>query len=123
MPASSVSGLLSTSVYFISMLLLLALLVGPAANLYTGASLQAAKHLADGIAAEVNDLVPGMTTKVGFDPSLGTRESVSLSGTLVTATVNGQSAAAALDWPAVNASLVAGTPYIVYLADGVVQVG
>lgn len=122
MPASAVSGIFTTSIYFISLLMLLALLLNPVIAAYRLASLQAATHLASGVATELNDLTPGMTTSVEFDSYPGTSEQVSLSGTLVTAEVNGQTATAELGVPAANSTLLPGTLYEVYLSGGVAQV-
>lgn len=122
MPASSVSGLFSTAVYFVSMLLLLAVLVNPVIALYRGASLQSAKHLSQSISGEIDDLTPGMVTTVEFDAGLGTQASVHLSGEEATATVNGQSANSTTAWPSSNFTLVAGTTYKLYLSGGTLQV-
>jgi hypothetical protein len=120
MPTSSVSGMLSTSVYFAAIFLLMAVVMGPAANLYRGASLEAAGHLAQGIAAQIDDLSPGMRTAIEFGSYPGMEVSVSFSGASVTATVNGFSATQEVAWQLDTYTLGPGEDYQALLRGGVV---
>lgn len=123
MPVSSVEGLLSTSVYFVAVLLLMAVVTAPLASLYRGASAQAAETLAKGVAGQVDALSPGMETEVEFDSYPGASVSVQFSGAGVTATVNGFSFTVTAHWPLSAADLGSGRQYDVMLSDGVVTVG
>ncbi len=123
MPASSVEGLLSTSVYFIAVLLLMAVVMAPVASLYRGASTQAAQTLAKGVADQIDALSPGMETEIEFSSYLGTSVSVQFSGEAITATVNGFSSTVATHWSLVAASLDSGKQYDLTLNGGTVAVG
>jgi hypothetical protein len=122
MPASSMSGLLSTSVYFAAVMLLMAVVMSPVASLYGVASLDAAGALAKGVATQIDDLSPGMVTSVEFGSFPGTHASVYLTGTNVTADVNGFSATSRVDVPLSSATLSSGVAYDVSIVDGVVTV-
>lgn len=123
MPVSSVEGLLSTSVYFVAVLLLMVIVMVPVASLYTGASAQAARALAKGVAGQVDALSPGMETMVEFGSYPGMSVSVRFSDEAVTATVNGFSSTVATSWPLNGVLLEPGTQYDLALNGGVVMVG
>jgi hypothetical protein len=110
--------MLSTSFYFAAVFLLMAVVMGPAVNLYRGASLEAAGHLAQGIAAQIDDLSPGMKTAVEFGSYPGMDVSVSFSGATVTATVNGFSATQKVTWQLDAYRLEPGEDYQVLLSGG-----
>ncbi len=122
MPASSVSGLLSTSMYFAAVILLMVVIMSPVASLYRLASLDSANAFARGVASQVDDLSPGMVTSVEFESSPGTAVSVSFAGSSVTATVNGFSATMNVDLPLSTATLDSGVTYDISLVDGEVSV-
>jgi len=120
MPISSVSGILSTSVYFVAVFLLMLVVMVPAADLYRGASQLAAGQLARGLADQVDALSPGMKTAIEFGSLPGMDVAVYLSGTNVTATVNGFSATQEAAWQLATASLSPGEEYVATLNGGVV---
>jgi hypothetical protein len=122
MPASSVSGVISTSLYFAAMFLLMAVVLGPVVSLYRDSSVAAATHLDQGIAAQIDGLSPGMKTEVEFGSFPGTSISVSFAGDNVTATVNGYSVSETVAWSLASQQLGPGKGYDVYLVGGVVQV-
>jgi hypothetical protein len=120
MPTSSVSGVLSTSVYFVAVFLLMLVVMVPSADLYRGSSQEAAGQLAHGLATQVDALSPGMRTAIEFGSTPGMDVSVHLSGTNVTATVNGFSATQQAAWQLATASLSPGEEYVLTLSGGVV---
>jgi hypothetical protein len=122
MPTSSISGIVSTSVYFAAVLLLMVAVMAPAVTLYRGSSLEAAARLAHGIAAQIDDLSPGMRSAIEFGSYPGMEVAVTLSGANVTATVNGLSATQAVNKQLVTSTLMPGEVYEVVLAGGVVTV-
>jgi hypothetical protein len=122
MPVSSVSGTLSTSVYFISMFLLLGILVPPVRTAFHDADFAAATHLAEGISGQIDALSPGMTTVLKFGSFPGVSTSVALSGTEVVATVDGVSASESVVWQQLpSLVLSADYDYEVTLNGGVVR--
>ncbi len=120
MPVTSLSGALSTAVYFASMFLLLGILVPPVRSVYGDADLAAARHLAGGIAGQIDALSPGMESLVSFDSLPGVSVSVTLSGSSVIATVGGESASESVNWGLPGVALSAGQDYEVTLNGGVV---
>ena len=122
MPASSVSGLLSTSAYFIAVLLLMVAVMSPVASLYRDASTDSAGALARGVADQIDAMSPGMTTEMDLASYPGTSASVVLSGSTVTATVNGFSSTQTVNWPLATASLESGHQYDLVMSGGVVTV-
>ncbi len=118
MPVSSLSGALSTSVYFASMLLLLGILIPPVRTAYGDADLAAAKHLAESIAGQIDALSPGMTTVLRFGSFPGVDISVALSGRSVTATVDGSSAREDVIWTLPGSVLSSDRGYVVELEGG-----
>jgi hypothetical protein len=118
MPASSISGALSTSVYFIAMFLLLGMLVPPIRAAYQDSDLAAAGHLAEGTAEQIDDLSPGMTSVLEFGSFPGVTTSVVLSGDAVTATVGGASASAPVVCLLPGSVLSADVAYTVVLEGG-----
>jgi hypothetical protein len=121
MPTSSVSGMLSTSAYFAAVFLLMAVVMGPVANLSRGVSLEAAGHLAQGIATQVDNLSPGMKTMIEFGSYPGMDASVTFSGSNVTAIVNGFSATQRVDVQLASCKLEPGKDYQVLMNGGVVE--
>jgi hypothetical protein len=122
MPASSVSGLVSTSAYFIAVLLLMVVVMTPVAGLYRDASASSAGALARGVADQIDAMSPGMKTELELAAYPGTSASVALSGSTVTATVNGFSSTQTVDWPLAAASLESGHQYDLVISGGVVTV-
>jgi hypothetical protein len=122
MPVSSISGTLSTSVYFVSMFLLLGVLIPPVKAAFHDADLAAATHLAEGISEQIDALSPGMTTVLKFGSFPGVATSVALSGTNVSATVDGVSASERVVWQLPSLVLSADRGYVVALNGGVVGV-
>jgi hypothetical protein len=122
MPTSSVSGIISTSVYFAAVLLLMAAVMAPAVTLYRDASLEAAGRLAHGIAAQVDDLSPGMKSAIEFGSYPGMDVAVTFSGANVTATVNGLSATQAVNKQLTTARLAPGEVYEILLVGSVVNI-
>lgn len=118
MPVSSLSGVLSTTVYFASMLLLLGILVPPVRTAYGDADLSAARHLAESIAGQIDTLSPGMTTVLKFGSFPGVATSVALSGRSVRATVDGSSAIEPVIWTLPSSVLSADRGYVVELKGG-----
>jgi len=118
MPVSGLSGVLSTSVYFASMLLLLGILIPPVRTAYGDADLAAARHLAESIAGQIDALSPGMTTVLKFGSFPGVVTSVALSGKSVTATVDGSSAVEPVIWTLPSSVLSADRGYVVELKGG-----
>lgn len=122
MPVSSVSGVVSTSTYVVSMALLLALLAPSLRAASSGADAAAAAHLSQAIASQIDDLSPGMSTTLRFGSSPGAPASVTLSGSSVTATVGGQSSTRAVAWALPDSVLSSGRDYVVSLnGAGVVE--
>jgi hypothetical protein len=121
MPVSSLSGALSTSVYFASMLLLLGVLIPPVRTAYGDADLAASRHLAASIAGQIDDLSPGMTSVLKFSSFPGVAESVALSGFSVTATVDGISASDAVTWAVPTLDLSADHAYVVEISGGALE--
>ena len=121
MPASSISGLLSTSVYFAAVLLLMAVVMAPGLNLYRDASQKAAATLVGGVAQEVDALVPGMTSDLEFQSYPAMTASVTFSGNNVTATVDGFSSSLPVNWPLAASTLLPGHHYRLSVIDGVVS--
>ncbi len=122
MPVSGVSGALSTSIYFVSLFLLLATLIPPTRAAYDDADLAAARHLAGALAQQIDDLSPGMTSALKFGSSPGVSTSVLLSGRNVTATVGGSSATAGVVWQLPTSLLSADDTYVVSLDGGALEV-
>ena len=122
MPASSVSGALSTSVYFVSLFLLLGVLVPPVRTVYQDADLSAARHLAEGIAAQIDNLSPGMTSILRFDSFPGVSTSVALSGASVTVAVDGSSVSQRVTWQLPDTALSADREYVVTLDGGELEI-
>jgi len=118
MPVSSLSGVLSTTVDFASMLLLLGILVPPVRTAYGDADLSAARHLAESIAGQIDTLSPGMTTVLKFGSFPGVATSVALSGRSVRATVDGSSAIEPVIWTLPSSVLSADRGYVVELKGG-----
>ncbi len=118
MPVSSLSGALSTAVYFASMLLLLGVMVPPVRTASGDADLAAARHLAVSIAGQIDGLSPGMTSVLKFSSFPGVSASVALSGFSVTATVDGVSASDAVTWAVPTLALSADHGYVVQVAGG-----
>jgi hypothetical protein len=115
MPVNSLSGSLSTSVYFASMFLLLFVIAAPVGTAFRDANQRAAQELASGIATQIDDLSPGMQSSLILRSSPGISVSVSLSGSSVTAVVDGQSASAQVRWDIAQSTLVGGRIYTVAL--------
>jgi type II secretory pathway pseudopilin PulG len=112
----------SNSTYIVSMALLLALLAPTLRAASSSADASAAAHLSGGIAEQIDDLSPGMSTALSFDSSLGAVASVTLSGSTVTATVGGQSATRTVTWLLPTSVLSSGHEYVVSLdGAGVVE--
>ena len=122
MPVSSVSGALSTSVYFVALFLLLGALIPPVKAAFHDADSAAAVHLAQGISEQIDALSPGMTTTMKFSSFPGVTSSVVLSGTNVTATVDGVSASERVDWRLPSISLSTDMGYELTLDGDVVSV-
>lgn len=122
MPVSSVSGALSTSIYFASLFLLLGLLLSPTRATYADASAASARHLAGALAEQIDDLSPGMSSIIEFGSSPGVKTSVTLSGMNVTVDVGGTSATARTVWLLQESSLSSGRSYEVTLAGDEVSV-
>ncbi|MDA4114326.1 MAG: hypothetical protein OK474_09790 [Thaumarchaeota archaeon] len=120
MPVSSVSGTLSTSVYFVSLFLLLGVLIPPVKTAFHDADLAAATHLAEGISEQIDALSPGMTTVLKFGSFPGVSASVALSGTNVSASVDGVSASETVVWQLPSLVLSVDQGYAVALKGGVV---
>jgi hypothetical protein len=120
MPVSSVSGMLSTSFYFVAVLLLMVVIMGPALSVYSGASLEAAGRIDRAVAVQVDDLAPGMRTVVEFGSYPGMVVSVKFSGDNVTSTVNGFSATESVGWQLATCTLGPGERYEFQLSGGVV---
>jgi hypothetical protein len=121
MPASSVSGLLSTSAYFLAVMLLMALVMVPVASIYRASCEEAARTLAEGVASQIDALSPGMTIQVRFGAYPGTDVSIGLSGSTVTATVDGYSSSQTVGWPLATSHLSPGQSYALSLSGGVVS--
>jgi hypothetical protein len=119
MPVSSVSGTLSTSVYFVSLFLLLGVMIPSVKTAFHDADLVAATHLAEGVSEQIDALSPGMTTIIRFGSFPGVSTSVTLSGTNVSASVDGVSASERVVWRLPSLVLSADHGYAVAL-DGVV---
>ncbi len=122
MPVSSVSGLLSTSSYFIAVLLLMVVVMSPVAEIYRGASTDSAAALARGVAGQIDSMSPGMTTELEFSSYPGTSVSVTLSGSSVIATVNGFSSTHTVTWPLGTAILQPGRQYDLVVSAGVITI-
>lgn len=116
MPVSSLSGSLSTSVYFASLFLLLFVLSGPVGGAYADANQRAAQQVAAGVAAQINRLAPGMETELVLRSAPGVSTTVDIDGTTLTAVVDGHSASAELDWSLGRTTLTSGTGYVVTIA-------
>lgn len=121
-PASSITGLTSTAVYFAAALLLMVLLMGPGVSLYGQASKNDAADLAQAIAHEVDALVPGMTAQVDFESPVAGSSQVALSGHVVTATVDGFSSNATVSLALPDDRLLPGVQYALSVSDGVVSI-
>jgi hypothetical protein len=122
MPVSSLSGALSTAVYFASMFLLLGILIPPVKTVYEDADMAAARHIAEGIAGQIDALSPGMSSVVWFASVPGSSASVVLSGGSVTATVGGESASEPVRWGLPGVSLSTDLDYEVTLNGGALEV-
>lgn len=122
MPTSGVSGYLSTSAYFIAVLLLMVVVMNPVAEVYHGASADSAGALARGVAGQIDAMSPGMKTELEFASYPGTFASVALSGSSVTATVNGFSSTETVTWPLAATVLQSGHQYDLVVSGGVVTV-
>jgi hypothetical protein len=118
MPVSSITGSLSTAIYFASLLLLLGVLIPPVRASFHDADLAAATHLDQGIAEQIDALSPGMTTVLKFGSFPGVATSVVLSGKNVTVTVDGVSASEVVAWALPSLTLSTDTGYVVTLAAG-----
>ncbi|MDA4135017.1 MAG: hypothetical protein OK441_05560 [Thaumarchaeota archaeon] len=113
MPVNSLSGSLSTAVYFASMFLLLFVLAAPVRTAYQEANLRAAQQVASGVATQIDDLSPGMESSVSLQSSPGVTVSLHLAGSNVTAFVDGESANAQVRWNMADVTLEAGHTYTV----------
>jgi len=122
MPVSSVSGLLSTSVYFGALFLLMVVVMVPGLSLYSDASQTAARTLATGVADQVDAMSPGMTTDIEFGSFPATWVAVFFSGTTVAASVNGFTSTAQVVWPLSASRLVPGQHYLLTIEGGTVAV-
>jgi len=124
MPVSSLSGSLSTGVYFASMFLLLFVLANPVRIAFHDADLRAAQQIASGVATQLDDLSPGMESSLSLQTSPGVSVSVRLAGPNVTAVVDGVSASADVRWTIPDITLATGHDYTVTIeavADGGVR--
>ena len=122
MPTTSVSGALSTSIYFVSMFLLLGLLIPPTRGAYEDGNVAAARHLAEGIAGQIDEMSPGMTSVLRFSSFPGVAQSVSLSGHSVTATVGGFSASSPVIWALHESRLFPDRSYEIEIVGGELQI-
>ena len=122
MPVSSVSGAVSTSVYFVSLFLLLGVLIPPVKAAFHDADAAAATHLAEGISQQIDALSPGMMTTLKFGSFPGVTCSVVLSGANVTATVDGVSASQRVSWQLPSIALSADRGYVLALDGAVLSV-
>jgi hypothetical protein len=122
MPVSSVTGSISTAVYFASLFLLLGVLIPPVKTSFHDADLAAATHLAQSIGEEIDALSPGMTTVLKYGSFPGVATSVVLSGNNVTATVDGVSASEEVAWALPSLTLSADTGYDVTVEGGAITV-
>jgi hypothetical protein len=113
MPVNSLSGSLSTAVYFASLFLLLFALAGPVRGAYQDANQRAAQQVAAGVATQLDDMSPGMVSSLSLRSLPGVSVSVSLSGSEVTAIVDGVSATAGVRWEMQDVTLTAGHVYTV----------
>jgi hypothetical protein len=117
MPVSSVSGALSTSIYFASLFLLLGVLLPPTRSAYDDACAESARHLAGSIADQIDELSPGMTSALQFGSFPGAATTVTLAGVNVTVDVGGASATVSTVWQLQRASLSPGRSYEVTLTE------
>jgi hypothetical protein len=122
MPVSGVSGTVSTSVYFVSMLLLLGILVPATKGAYGDATSRSASQLAGALADQIDALSPGMTSEISFSSFPGVSASVVLSGRSVTATVDGSSASAPVALELPTTTLTPDTRYVVSVRGGALVV-
>jgi hypothetical protein len=89
---------------------------------YRGASEKAADTLVTGVALQIDNLAPGVTTQFQFEASPGMNAVVVFFGSAVTATVNGFVSSRAVNWPLNSTSLYPGVQYVMTLRGGVVTV-
>jgi len=113
MPVNSLSGSLSTAVYFASMFLLLFAVASPVRSAYQDSDLRAAQQITSGIAAQIDNLSPGMESVLSLRSSPGVSVSVLLSGSNVTTVVDGESAASQVRWSMEDCTLQPGQEYTV----------
>jgi hypothetical protein len=122
MPVSSVSGAISTSVYFTSLFLLLGFTLVPVRAACQEADLSAARNLAAGLAGQIDDLSPGMTTVLRFASLPGVPASVALSGASIVVSVGGESVRESVVWPMPDLNLSSDRAYVVSLDGGAIDV-
>ena len=113
MPVTSLSGSLSTAVYFASMFLLLFALAGPVRAAFEDSSLRSSQQIASGVATQLDDLCPGMASSLSIQSSPGVSVSVHLAGSNVIVFVDGASAHAQVRWDMPDVTLSPGHDYTV----------
>jgi hypothetical protein len=121
MPVSTLSAALSTSIYTISLLLLLGILVYPVHDVFDSSRQRAADVIVRGLAAELNSLAPGMTSRLEVAPVPGTSISIGFAGKTVSVTVDGAASSEPVRWMLPQAALAPGRWYTVSLRDGLVD--
>ncbi|MDA4122961.1 MAG: hypothetical protein OK456_07270 [Thaumarchaeota archaeon] len=113
MPVNSLSGSLSTAVYFAAMFLLLFAVASPLEGAYQDANTRAAQQISSGLAAQINDLSPGMESVLVLRSSLGVSVTVHIAGGEVEASVDGATAASPTRWTMDDSTLTGGSEYTV----------
>jgi hypothetical protein len=121
MPVNSLSGSLSTAVYFTSMFLLLFAVAAPVRAAYQDANLRAAQQVASGVATQIDEIIPGMESSLSLQSSTGVAVSVHLEGPIVTAVVDGESADAQVRWNMPEVTLAAGHDYTVTIENVAIE--
>ena len=121
MPTTGISAQVEQAVYMASVFGLLLLLARPAYLVFS-ASEGRDQAVAQGVAGTVDALAPGSSVMVSLPAYPGLSLSVSISGTLVIASVDGNQANATVQWPMEPMVLDAGASYSFALADGHVLV-
>ena len=122
MPTTGISAQVEQAVYMASVFGLLLLLARPAYLVFSASEERGAQAVAQGVAGTVDALAPGSSVMVSLPAYPGLSLSVSISGTLVIASVDGTQANATVQWPMEPMVLDAGASYSFALADGHVLV-
>ncbi len=113
MPVNSLSGSLSTAVYFAAMFLLLFAVASPLEGAYQDANMRAAQQISSGLAAQINNLSPGMESVLVLRSSPGVSVTVHIDGAQVEASVDGAIAVAPTKWTMDDSTLAGGSEYTV----------